>query len=341
MITFYSDTQTRPTPAMRRAMAEAEVGDEQRGEDPTTNALCARVADLLGKEAAVFLPSGTMANEIALRVHCVPGDEVIGEARCHIVNYEAGGPAALAGVMIRTIEGTRGVFTPEQVAAAVRAPDRYAPVSRLLCVEQTSNMTGGDVWPVEALIAVAEAARARGLSTHMDGARLWNAAVASGVPAADHARGYDSVWVDLSKGLGCPVGAVLAGSAAFVERAWRFKQQWGGAMRQSGIIAAAGLHALDNGHVERLADDHARARRLAGALRTMPGVAWASEPATNILFFNVAEDAPSPAELNAALRERGIAGGGFDGRRMRLVTHLDVDDDAAEALIGALGAMLG
>ena len=208
-----SDTVTRPTAAMRQAMAEAEVGDEQRGEDPTTNALCARVAALLGKEAAVFLPSGSMCNEIALLVHCRPGDEIICDRTAHIVTAEGGGPAALAGAMVRALDGEAGVYTPEQLAGAVRAVNRYAPRSRLAVVEQTSNQGGGTIWPIETIEAVGETAKAHGLSLHMDGARLLNAVVETGVDAARYAAPCDSVWVDFSKGLGCPVGAVLAGSA--------------------------------------------------------------------------------------------------------------------------------
>ena len=340
MITFYSDTQTKPTPGMRAAIAAAEVGDEQRGEDPTTNALCARVADLLGKEAAVFLPSGSMCNEIAIRVHCAPGDEAICAEDAHIVHFETGGPAALSGVMLRGLPVKRGLFGADQVGAAIRAPNRYAPRSRLVCVEQTSNLGGGTVWPAAQLDAVAEVARDQGLATHMDGARLMNAVVASGRPAHEHARSWDSVWVDLSKGLGCPVGAVLVGSAEFVDAAWRLKQQWGGAMRQSGILAAAGLYALDH-HVERLADDHARAKRIADALRGLSSVSWVSEVETNILFFDVAPGGPTLDRLHAALAARGIDAGQGEGRRMRLVTHLDVDDDAVDTLVAVLPETLG
>ena len=249
-----SDTVSRPTPAMRQAMIEAEVGDEQRGEDPTVNALQARVAALLGKEAAVFLPSGTMCNEIALLVHCRPGDEVICDRTAHIITAEGGGPAALAGAMVRALDGEAGVFSPAQLADAVRARNRYAPRSRLVVVEQTSNQGGGTIWPIETIEAVGEAAKAHGLLLHMDGARLMNAVVESGVDAARYAAPFDSLWIDFSKGLGCPVGAALAGSAAFIEAAWQWKQRLGGAMRQSGIIAAAGLYALDH-HVARLAED--------------------------------------------------------------------------------------
>ncbi len=218
-INLYSDTQTQPTAAMRRVMAAAPVGDEQRGEDPSVNQLCETVAALLGKEAAMFLPSGTMCNEIAILVHCRPGDEIIADWTAHILNYEGGGPGALAGALIRPVDGDRGIFTAEQAQRAVRADSRYEPRTRLIVVEQTSNLGGGSVWLGAAIGAVAEVAARHGLSLHMDGARLLNAAVAAGVAARDFAAPFDSVWLNLSKGLGCPVGAVLTGSAAFIAEA--------------------------------------------------------------------------------------------------------------------------
>ncbi|WGF87085.1 threonine aldolase family protein [Marinivivus vitaminiproducens] len=340
MHNFYSDTQTKPSAAMRAAMAEAEVGDEQRGLDPTTNALNERVADLLGKEAAVFLPSGTLCNEIAIAVHCRPGEEIICHRSAHIIAAEGGGPAALSGVMLYPLDSDDGVLDPAQVEGAIRPESRYLPRSRLLSVEQTANLTGGTVWPVATLDAVAETAKSRGLATHMDGARLVNAAIASGEAPAVHARGYDSVWLDLSKGLGCPVGAVLAGSRAFIDEAWRFKQRWGGAMRQSGIIAAAGLYALDH-NVERLTDDHDRARRIGRALAQLPGVAGINDIQSNLVFVDLTPEAPDAETLVAELLDEGIMIGAFGPRRLRIVTHLDVGDAAADAVIAALTARLG
>lgn len=334
MHNFYSDTQTRPTRAMREAVLEAELGDEQRDADPTTNALCARMAALLGKEAAVFLPSGTMCNEIAIAVHCRPGDEVICERSSHILGYEAGGPAALSGVMMHALDGERGMMTPEQVAGAIRPRNRYAPISRLFCAEQTANLAGGAVWPVEQLSAAAAVAREAGLATHMDGARLLNAVVASGRPAAEHAAGFDSVWVDFTKGLGCPVGAVLAGSAAFIEAAWRLKQRWGGAMRQSGVLAAMALHALDH-HVDRLVEDHALAHSIGERLAALPGIARVLPVDSNIVILDLAETAPDAATLVARLLEAGIAVGAFGARRIRIVTHLDTDPEGGDALVRA------
>src|SRR5690349_7518696 len=306
MIDFASATTPRPTPGRRAAMAAAEVGDERANEDPTVNRLNARCAKLLGKEDAVFLPSGTMANEIALAVHCRPGEEVICDATSHIIGFEGGGPAALAGVMIQPLAGRRGIFSAEQLRAALRADRPYAPRQRLVVVEQTSNLGGGAIWPLATLQAVAEVARVAGLSTHMDGARLLNACVASGVEASAFARRFDSVWIDFSKGLGAPGGAVLAGSREFCTEAFRIKLRWGGAMRQSGIIAAACEYALDH-HVERLAEDHANARRFAAALAGAPGVAIApGEVETNLVYFDVDAAAGGAAAFVAALQARGV-----------------------------------
>lgn len=339
MIDFFSDTKTKPTPGMRAAMAAAEVGDEQKGEDPTTNALCERVAGLLGKESAVFLPSGTMCNEIAINVHCRPGDEVICEADSHILNFEGGGPSALSGVVLRALQGDRGRFSAAQVRDAYRTPNRYAPASRLVCVEQTANLAGGAVWPVADLAGVAEVARAHGMATHMDGARLMNAVIATGRPAAEHAAGFDSVWLDFSKGLGAPVGAVLAGDRAFIQDAWQRKQRWGGAMRQSGILAAACLHALD-AHVDRLADDHALAAHIAARLGAMDGVTWVCEVETNIVFFDIDPARITAPDLASRLAADGIQIGAFSRSRIRVVTHLDVDRPMADRLCDALAVGL-
>jgi len=340
MIDLYSDTRTKPTPGMRRAIAEAEVGDEQAMLDPTVNALCERVADLLGKEAAVYLPSGTMCNQIAARVHCRQGDEIILAASAHPIHAESGGPAALAGVMMRGLEGARGMFTAEQVRAAINSPSwRHSPRSRLLEVENTTNLGGGAVWPLEQIRAVTGVAKEHGLACHMDGARLMNAVVASGTAAADYARPFDSLWIDFSKGLGAPVGAVLAGSRDFVHEAWRVKQQIGGAMRQAGIIAAACLYALDH-HVERLAEDHANARVLAEGLAEIPGIELdPTTVETNIVWFEV-RGRMSAADLATALRDQGILIGSYGQTRMRAVTHLDVTRAEIDTTLRALRRIL-
>lgn len=342
-VDLYSDTQTRPTPAMRRAIAEAEVGDEQRGEDPTVNRLQDKVAELLGKEAAVFLPSGTMCNEIAYRVHGRPGQEIILDKTAHALHFEAGGPAALCGLMTRPLDGTRGIFTAEQVEAVLRPKgSRHEPQSAILSIEQTSNMGGGTIWPLEQIREVAATAREQGLAVHMDGARLMNAVVASGTTARDYAAPCASVWIDLSKGLGCPVGAVLAGDAAFIEDAFRNKHLFGGAMRQAGIIAAAGVYALEH-HVERLAEDHAKARRLAQGLAQIKGISIDPDSVeTNLVFFDLDEDSGLTApEVSRRLEEgHGLRIGDIDQRRLRAVTHLDVPEDGIDKALAALRAVL-
>ena len=337
MINLYSDTQTKPCAAMRKAMADAEVGDEQRGEDPTVNALNAYVAELLGKEAAVFLPSGTMCNEIALLVHCRPGDEILCDQTSHILNYEAGGPAALAGAVMTPIQGKRGVYTSEQLKAAIRPEHRYGPRPRVVEIENTANMGGGTVWPMETISAVASVAKEAGLILHLDGARLLNACASSGVPAKAYAEKMDSAWIDFSKGLGAPVGAALAGSAEFIHEVWRWKQRLGGAMRQAGVIAAAALYALQNNQ-ERLAEDNANAR--AFAERIANSSAFAIEPATvesNIVIFDLAEDGDAATFSARAEKEAGVRAGAIGPSTLRAVTHLDVGAnevaEAAERLI--------
>ena len=339
-VDLISDTSTRPTPDMRRAMAEAEVGDEQRGEDPTVNALCERVADLLGQEAALFLPSGTMCNQIAVSTHCRPGDEIITADASHIIGSEGAGAAVLAGSFIRAIPCERGIFSGEDVAAAVRQRKPKSPRSRLVSVEQTNNRGGGSVWPLAAIEAVVEAARRYDLALHMDGARIMNAVVASGVPAQDFAGPFDSVWLDLSKGLGCPIGGVLAGSAAFIEEAEVWKHRLGGAMRQAGIIAAAGLHALDH-HVERLAEDHDNAREFGRRISGISGVELnPGSVETNLVFFDVEGTGRSADEIAARLIAKGIRIGVEDTYRMRAVTHLDVDRAGVEEAAHTLEAVL-
>ena len=324
LVDLYSDTVTRPTAAMRRFMCDAEVGDEQKGEDPTVNLLQELVAELLGKEAAVFLPSGTMCNEIAIRVHCRPGDEMLAHRTAHPSHFETGGPGALAGANVRALDGPRGQYDAATLEEAIRRPgDRYAPRSRLAWVEQTSNLGGGAVWPLARVEAVTAAARRHGLATHMDGARLMNAVVASGVPARTWASAFDSAWIDFTKGLGAPVGAALAGSRAFIDEAWRCKQQMGGAMRQAGIIAAGGVYALRH-HVERLAEDHANARRLAEGLAELPGVKLdPAEVETNLVFFDLTGSLDASAAVEG-LRARGVRMGALGSRTIRAVTHLDV-----------------
>jgi threonine aldolase len=336
MIDLFSDTKTKPTAAMREVMAQAPVGDERAGEDPSVNALIEHCAALLGKEAAVYLPSGTMCNEIALAVHCKPGEEVICDATSHIIGFEGGGPAALAGVMINPIAGVRGLYSADQLREKIRVDRPYAPRQRLVEVEQTSNLGGGAIWPLSVLTEVSDIAHAAGLSTHMDGARLLNACVASGIAAADYARGFDSAWIDFSKGLGAPGGAILAGTRAFIADAERWKMRIGGAMRQSGIIAAACSYALDH-NVNRLADDHANAKRLADGLSDIDGLRIdAGGVETNLVYFDVIADGIDAEWLCAALLKRGVRMGAMGRHTVRAVTHLDVsraDIDTALAQI--------
>ncbi len=336
-VDLYSDTMTRPTAEMRRFMCDAEVGDEQKHEDPTVNLLQEMVADLLGKEAALFLPSGTMCNEIAMRVHCRPGDEMLAHRTAHPIHFESGGPGALAGVNVRALDGLHGQFDVAALQAGIRPDSRYHPRSRLVWVEQTSNLGGGSVWPLARVRAVTDVAREHRLATHLDGARLMNAVIASGVAACEWAGLFDSAWIDFTKGLGAPVGAVLAGSREFIVEAWRLKQQMGGAMRQAGIIAAAGVYALRY-NVERLAEDHANARRLAKGLAELSGIAL--DPATvetNIVFFELTGRLDAAAFVERLL-ERGVRMGAMGPRTVRAVTHLDVSAAQIERTLEAARA---
>lgn len=328
---FYSDMKSKPTRAMLETILDAKTGDVQKGEDPTTNELCARVSDLLGKENAILLPSGTMCNEIALRIHCEPGSEVICERSSHILNFEAGGPAALSGIMMYPIDGECGRFTADQVRQAVRPVSRYSPRTALVSVEQTTNLGGGGIWPLENLQDVAAVAKEYQLATHMDGARLFNASVVTGVPPAAFAKNYDSCWIDLTKGLGGFAGAVLAGSNEFINEAWRFAQQWGGALRQSGVIAATGLYALDH-HIDRLAEDHALAAQIGKSLERMPNVQSVLPYETNIVIFNIDTSGPSAATVVSHLLQNGVRVGVFGERTVRIVTHIGVDRQSAELL---------
>jgi threonine aldolase len=336
-INLYSDTQTRPTAAMKQAMMEAEVGDEQYGDDPTVHALTDRMAALMGKQAAMFLPSGTMCNVVAILTHCRAGEEVLAHETAHILASEGGTHAALTGVQINPLRGPRGMFDAETLRAAIRGGGRYAPPQRLLEVEQTANIGGGAIWPQAQLDSVVAVAREQGWATHMDGARLMNAVVASGIPAAEMTAGFDSVWLDFTKGLGAPLGAVLAGSEEFIGQAWRWKQRLGGSMRQAGICAAACLHALDH-HVDRLAEDHANARALARGLRQIEGIA-VEEPDTNLVFFDVAGTGRAAAEVVDALRLQGIMVSMLGGR-LRACLHLDVTAPMVEETVTALRGIL-
>lgn len=339
MIDLRSDTVTQPPQAMRRAMAAAEVGDDVFGEDPTVRRLEERVAQLLGKEAALFVPSGVMGNQIAILLHTRPGDEVILAERSHIFHYESGAPGLIAGVQLRPIDDPRGLITPEQVRAAVRPPDDWEPRSRLVCLENTVNKAGGAIFPQGLAEQVAETARALGLRTHLDGARLWNAAVALGRPEGALAAPFDTVSVCLSKGLGAPVGSVLAGTAEAMRQARRYRKLLGGGMRQAGVLAAAGLYAIEH-HRAGLADDHRRARHLAEAMAALP--CFEIEPAsvqTNIVLAETV--GLSAAAVLARLHEEGIRMVAFGPNTLRATTHRDISDADIERAAAVLASRFG
>ena len=340
-IDLRSDTVTQPTPAMRKAMAEAEVGDDVYGEDPTVNALQAEAAALLGKEAALFVASGTMANQIALKAHTQPGDEVVAHPLAHIVRAESAGGAALAGVQFRPVGEEDGTMDPAKIEAVYQSGENphFAP-TRLICVENTHNLLGGTVWPLERLEAVAAVAKKHKLMLHMDGARVLNAAIALDLRPDKIAAGADSVSMCFSKGLGAPVGSVIAGSKAFVVRCTRYRKMYGGGMRQAGILAAAARYALQH-HVERLAEDHAHARLLAEGLAQSKYIAFPNGmPQTNLVFFNLQHPALSLEKLLAGLKERGILVGQAYGTLARAVTHLDVSRKDIEQTVGAVQQLL-
>jgi threonine aldolase len=329
-----SDTLTQPTPAMREAMAAAEVGDDVFGEDPTVRALETETAALLGKEEAVFTVSGTMANGLAVRSHTEPGDEILIEANAHIYYYEGGGPAALSGVMCRCLQGERGVFSAADVESALRPSDSHFPRTRLVCVENTHNRGGGKIWPLERIEEIAGAARLHGLQMHLDGARLWNAAVASGIAERQWAAPFDTVSVCFSKGLGAPVGSALAGPKALVARARRFRKMFGGGMRQAGIIAAGALFALRN-HRARLAEDHANARALAEGISRCKGVEVApAEVETNMVRFRV-PGMPAQQVVDR-LRACGVLALAADRLTIRAVTSLMVSAEDIGVAVKAI-----
>ena len=335
-----SDTVTRPTPAMRRALADAEVGDDVFGEDPTVHQLEARVAAMLDKEAAVFVPSGVMGNQIALRVHTRAGDEAVVPERSHIYHYEAAAPAALWGVQLRPVGGLNGVLVPEDVEAVIQGAYDWEATTALVCMENTVNKAGGVAVPLDAIQPVAEAARSHELALHLDGARLWNAAVALNTPIAELAAPFDTVNVCLSKGLGAPVGSVLAGSTEHIRLARRARKLLGGGMRQAGILAAAALVALDdfeaNDHA-MLRADHARARQLADAVAALPAFELVAEPDTNIVMFNTLH--ASADEVLRQLEAEGVRMVPFGPTIIRATLHRDVDDAGLETTIDTLNRL--
>lgn len=338
-VDLYSDTKTRPSAAMRAAMAAAVVGDEQQDEDPTVTGLNTRVAALLGKEAALFLPSGTMANLISVLVHCARGDEILCEATSHLLHFESGGPAGIAGAVVTPLSGQRGMFTRDTLERAIRSPRRNAPRPRVVWIEQTTNLGGGAVWPLDELRKIRDFASSSGLAVHVDGARLMNAAVAHRLDPRQYGTIADSLWLDFSKGLGAPFGAVLAGSEAFIEAARRYKHMLGGAMRQAGIMAAACVYALDE-NIESLADDHANARVLADGLRSIPGFAINGEVETNIIVADVGASGMSAQQIVSHVAELGVRVGVFGPTTLRLITHSDVSRAQVSLALEALSSAM-
>lgn len=342
IIDLRSDTVTRPTPAMREAMAKAVVGDDVLGDDPTVRELEERFASLAGKEASCFVPSGTMANQVAIRAHTEPGDEIIAHEGSHIINYEGGGPAALSGCMVRALSGPRGQFTAMQVREAIRPDNPHFARSRLLVLENTHNRGGGSIWPIEEVRSVTSAAREAGLRTHLDAARLWNACAATGLSIHDYAEHFDTLAVCFSKGLGAPVGSITAGNAPTIARVRRFRKLFGGGMRQSGVLASACLFAMEH-HVKRLEQDHAHAAHLARAIASIPGLSIHESVGgivqTNIVLFDLSPSlGMDAAGLCEALRQRGVWMLPTSPRRVRAVTSLEVDTAMIERAILELRA---
>lgn len=336
LLDFRSDTVTRPTAAMRQAMAQAPLGDDVFGEDPSVNALQERLADLLGKEAALFAPSGTMSNQLGVKVHCRPGDELICEAGCHIYNYEQAGYVQLSGVAARTVAGKFGVLEPAQLEGLIRGADDHLPCTRLVCLENTHNRGGGRILPHENIEAICLWAHKHGLATHLDGARLFNAVVATGIAADKWARPFDTVSVCFSKGLGAPVGSALAGTREQIRLARRYRKLFGGGMRQAGVIAAAALYALEN-HVERLREDHANAQRLKDGIHQIPDLSLdGGQVDTNIVIFSVAPRLGTAEQFAACLRDRGLLMLAIGPQQVRAVTHLDVSSGDTERAVQIL-----
>jgi threonine aldolase len=342
IIDLRSDTVTRPTPAMRAAMAEAPVGDDVFGDDPTVNKLEQKVADLLGKEAALYVPSGTMSNQLAVNVHTQPGDELLCDLNCHIYNYEAGGPAILSGVTCRTLDGDFGILDLSQLEDKIRNPDDPHLVrTRMVALENTHNRGGGRVYPIEKIEAISQWARKNGLAIHLDGARLWNAIVATGIAAKEWAKHFDTVSVCFSKGLGAPVGSALAGPRTLIAKARRTRKLFGGGMRQAGIIAAACIHAMDH-HVERLAEDHKNAQILARAIADIPGLHLdPPEVDTNLVWFKVDRELGTAKDIAGRLREQGVLVSASGPQRIRACTHLDVSKAQAERVAETLRKVVG
>jgi threonine aldolase len=340
LVDLRSDTVTKPSPSMRKSMAEAEVGDDVFHEDPSVNRLEEMVAALYGKEAALYVASGTMANQLAIRAQTHHGDEIIMERTSHPFNSEAGALAALAGVQVNLLDGRHGIFDVEQLRAAIRTPNVHHARTALICVENTHNRGGGSVWPLDKIRAIRECARAAGIPMHLDGARLMNACVVTGLRPEDYAQYFDSCTLCLSKGLGAPVGSLVIGSQEFIARAHRFRKQFGGGMRQAGILAAAGIYALEH-NVERLAEDHLKAKRLARGIAEIDGLEIdVNAVETNILYFQVQRPELSAPTLLERLKAEGVLMLGTSPNSIRAVTHLDVTKDGIDRAVEVLRSVV-
>ncbi len=326
-INLISDTVTKPTPGMLDAMMSAEVGDDVYKEDPTVNALEEKVATMFGREAALFFPSGTMANQTAIRLHTQPAEQVICDKYAHIFNYEGGGASANSGVSCRLVDGHRGMMTAEQVEAAINPPDFYhSPLTSLVCIENTTNKGGGACWNFEELKRIKAVCENHGLAYHLDGARLWNAMVAKNESAKDYGELFDTISVCMSKGLGCPVGSVLVGGSNTVQKALRIRKIFGGGMRQAGFLAAAAIYALDN-HIDRMAEDHKKADEIGEVLKNSPYIKKVAPVETNIIIFEIDEDRSSADGFVQKLKENDVLVSDMGQGKLRIVTHLDYSDD--------------
>lgn len=341
MIDLRSDTVTKPTDDMRKAMARAEVGDDVYGEDPTVNRLQDMAAAMLGKRCALFVPSGTMANQLAIRSHTQPGQEIIVESKSHVVRYEQGAAGALAGVQLHWVTGERGIMTAEQVEAAIRPNDPHSITTALICIENTHNAGGGTIYPLSTIEKIRALAVKHGIPMHLDGARLFNAVAATTLPPTVYAQHFETVSLCLSKGLGAPVGSLLiSNDQRLMDRAHRFRRMYGGAMRQAGILAAAGIYALER-HIARLKTDHDHAKKLARLLQQIPAIQIAPQHVeTNIVIFDIVDEHRSPAELVAALKEQGVLINAVGGRSYRAVTHLHITDKQIDEAAAVFGKVL-
>ncbi len=335
IVDLRSDTFTKPSPEMREIMAKAEVGDDVFGEDPTVNHLQDKVADMLGKEVGLFVASGTMGNQVSVNAHTQPGQEVILDSQAHIFYYEAGGPALLSGVQLRPLVGVNGVLTADQIQEAIRPDNVHFPPTQLICLENTHNRAGGRIYPIEEIRKIRKVAKSHTIQMHLDGARLWNASVATGISMKEYASYFDSVSVCFSKGLGAPIGSLVVGDTSYIQRAHRYRKIYGGGMRQVGILAAAAMYAVEN-NVQLLSDDHRRARKLAEAVSSLHGFTIDMDSVqTNIVIIDVDAETRTAQHIADALKKKDVLLLAIGPQKLRVVTHLEVTDDGIDRAIGA------